>query len=195
MRPTGNPASATSSGSPPSVAIRRRTRTSRRSLANCVRWRSNASANRVRRDRYYSPRYRREASVSETTLPLLLKALAVSGRDEDLSRVLHFVEQSPDAFSLDDCQVPGLKSLIPWSRRQFGSVPPQLAAWLASVRRRLESATAQKPEPPTDWARPADVACNVPILRPAQGLSGRPRERGRPDSGPRRHAPAFDRHH
>ena len=52
------------------------------------------------------------------------------------------------------------KSLIPWSRRQFGSVPPQLAAWLASVRRRHESATAQKPEPPTDWARPADVACN-----------------------------------
>lgn len=101
-----------------------------------------------------------EVSVSETTLPLLLKALTVSGRDENLSRVLHFVEQSPDAFSLDDCQVPGLKSLIPWSRRQFGSVPPQLAAWLASVRRRLESATAQKPEPPTDWARPADVACN-----------------------------------
>lgn len=113
-----------------------------------------------RRPTYSSPRYRREVSVSETTLPLLLKALTVSGRDENLSRVLHFVEQSPDAFSLDDCQVPGLKSLIPWSRRQFGSVPPQLAAWLASVRRRLESATAQKPEPPTDWARPADVACN-----------------------------------
>ena len=90
----------------------------------------------------------------------MLKALTASGRDEDLSRVLHFVEQSPDAFSLDDCQVPGLKSLIPWSRQQFGSVPPQLASWLASVRRRLESATAQKPEPPTDWARPADVACN-----------------------------------
>jgi len=42
----------------------------------------------------------------------------------------------------------------------FGSVPPQLAAWLASVHGRLELATAQKPEPPTDWARPVDVACN-----------------------------------
>ena len=150
--------SETSSGSPPSVAIRRRTRTSRRWLATCVRWLSNASANAVRRIPH--PVIAGKPPFPKQSLPLLLKALTVSGRDEDLSRVLHFVEQSPDAFSLDDCQVPGLKSLIPWSRRQFGSVPPQLAAWLASVRRRLESATAQKPEPPTDWARPADVACN-----------------------------------
>ena len=40
------------------------------------------------RPTYYSPRHRREASVSETSLPLLLKALAASGRDEDLSRVI-----------------------------------------------------------------------------------------------------------
>ena len=45
-------------------------------------------------------------------------------RDEDLSRVIHFVQGSPDEFSLDDCQVPCLKSLIPWSRKQFGSVHP-----------------------------------------------------------------------
>jgi hypothetical protein len=50
--------------------------------------------------------------------------------------------------------------LIPWSRQQFGSIAPQLAAWLTSVRRRLESATAHKPEPPTDWVRAANVACN-----------------------------------
>jgi len=103
---------------------------------------------------------RRGASVSERSLPLLLKALTVGGRDEDLSRVLRFVERSPEAFSLDDCQVPALKSLIPWSRRQFGSVPPQLAGWLTAVRHRLELATARKPTPPTDWARPADLACD-----------------------------------
>lgn len=104
--------------------------------------------------------YRREASVSETSLPLLLQALTASGRDEDLSRVIRFVEQSPDAFGMDDCQVPTLKALIPGSLREFGSVQPQLAAWLAAVRERLASAMDQKPEPPTDWARPADVACN-----------------------------------
>ena len=73
--------------------------------------------------------------------------------------MIRFVQESPDEFSLDDCQVPCLKSLIPWSQKQFGSVHPQLVSWLASVRQQLESATARPPAPPTDWARPADVNC------------------------------------
>jgi hypothetical protein len=108
---------------------------------------------------YYSPDWPREVSVSETSLPLLLNALLASDRDADLSRVLDFVQERQDVFSLDDCQVPALKSLIPWSRKRFGSVPPRLAAWLASVRKQLESATAGEPSPPHDWARPADVGC------------------------------------
>jgi len=111
------------------------------------------------RPTYYSPLRRRETSVSETSLPLLLKALAASGRDEGLSHVVNFVQESPDEFSLDDCQVPCLTSLIPWSQKQFGSAQPQLASWLASVRRQLELATARQPAPPTDWARQADVDC------------------------------------
>jgi hypothetical protein len=114
---------------------------------------------RPRRSAYYSPHHRREASVSETSLPLLLKALAASGRDEDLSHVIDFVQESPDEFSMDDCQVPCLKSLIPWSQKQFGSAHPHLVSWLASVRQQLESATARQPVPPTDWSRPVDVAC------------------------------------
>ena len=73
-----------------------------------------------------------------------------SGRDEDLSHVIHFVQESPDEFSLDDCQVPCLKSLIPWSQKRFGSVHPQLLSWLAFVRQKLESATVKHPVPPTD---------------------------------------------
>ena len=111
------------------------------------------------RPTYYSPGLRRETSVSETSLPLLLKALAASGRDEDLSHVIQFVQESPDEFSLDDCQVPCLKSLIPWSQKRFGSVHPQLLSWLAAVRQKLESATVKHPVPPTDWTRPADLAC------------------------------------
>src|SRR5262249_6887403 len=68
-------------------------------------------------------------------------------------------------------------SLIPWSRRQFGSVPPRLAAWLASVRRRLELSTARRPAPPTDWARPADVACDLPYCAPLQGFLADPPDR------------------
>jgi hypothetical protein len=114
---------------------------------------------RPRRPAYSWSHGRRETSVSETSLPLLLKALAASGDDERLSQVIEFVEESPDEFSLDDGQVPCLKTLIPWSQKQFGSVHPQLASWLVSVRQKLESATATHPEPPTDWTRPADLSC------------------------------------
>jgi hypothetical protein len=108
---------------------------------------------------HYSPHLRRESSDSEKSLPLLVKALVVSGRDEGLSVVIDFVQGSPDEFSLGDCQVPCLKSLIPWSRKQFGLVHPRLASWLNSVRQKLESATARHPVRPTDWVRPADLAC------------------------------------
>lgn len=104
-------------------------------------------------------RYQRGATVAESSLPSLLRALLAAGRDEDLARVLQVIEQSPDAFSLDHGQVPALLSLIPWSRKRFGKVPPRLAAWLAAVRRRLEAATARRPQPPTDWARPAELSC------------------------------------
>lgn len=115
---------------------------------------------RKERPASHARRYSQEASVGEESLPLLLKALMVVGLDEPLERVLRFVEQSPGAFRLDDCQVPSLVALIPWSRSQFGSVPPRLAAWLTAVRGRLESATARKPTPPTDWARPVEVTCS-----------------------------------
>src|SRR5262249_16914600 len=111
------------------------------------------------RPAYYWSSVRREPSVSESSLPLLLKALVASGRDEDLSRVIQFGERSPDEFSLDDCQVPSLKALVPWSQKQFGLVHPHVMSWLASVRQQLEAATARQPAPPADWARPAEVAC------------------------------------
>lgn len=104
-------------------------------------------------------RHHREATVAEAWLPTLLRALLAAGRDEDLARVLQVIEQSPETFTLDHGQVPALLSLIPWSRKRFGEVPPRLTAWLASVRRRLEAATARRPEPPTNWARPAELSC------------------------------------
>jgi hypothetical protein len=109
--------------------------------------------------RPFVKRYRREKSTSEATLPLLVKALAVTFRDEDLSRLLRFVQQYPEEFRLDECQVPALKVLIPWAKKRFGAVPPQLASWLASVRQTLESLTAVEPLPPAGWVRPAEVDC------------------------------------
>ncbi len=125
-------------------------------------------------------RYQREATVAETSLPSLLRALLAAGRDEDLARVLQVIEQSPEAFTLDHAQVPALLSLIPWSRKRFGKVPPRLAAWLASVRRRLEAATARKPEPPTNWARPAELSCTCEYCNQLRAFLADPsREVGR----------------
>src|SRR3712207_7246694 len=69
---------------------------------------------------------------------LFRSALVASGRDEDLSRVIQFVEGFPDEFSLAECQVPSLKALVPWSQKKYGVVHPHLVSWLASVRRSEE---------------------------------------------------------
>lgn len=106
-----------------------------------------------------SPRDRREPSTSEKSLPLLLKALLAGGQDEELARVVRFVQETPHEFPVDRCQVPALKELIAWSKKRLGQVPPQLAAWLAAVRGDLKVATARPPTPPKDWARLADVDC------------------------------------
>lgn len=104
-------------------------------------------------------RYRREKSTSEATLPLLVKALFVVGREEELSQLLEFVQSHPDEFRLDECQVPSLKVLIPWSKKRIGAVHPQLSSWLETVRRTLKSLTATAPSRPTNWGRPAEVDC------------------------------------
>jgi hypothetical protein len=118
----------------------------------------------------YSRRHCREVSVAEKSLPLLLQALAASGRDEDLSRVIRFVRELPDEFSLDDCQVPALNSLIPWSRKRFSSVLTQFKSWLDAVRTQLERATAKEPTPPIDWARPANVDCKCQYCAQLKGF-------------------------
>lgn len=130
------------------------------------------------RPTYRGPRDHREPSVSEKSLPLLLKALLAAGRNEEVARVVRFLQQSPDEFQLDQCQVPALKMLIPWCREQLGHVHPQLASWLVLVREQLQSATAAPPEPPADWARPASVDCkcrfcaqlNAFLADPANGV-------------------------
>ncbi len=114
--------------------------------------------------------YRREPSGAAASLPLLLEAIIASGRDDDLSRVLRFVRESPEEFRLEECQVPCLKSLIPWSQQHSGTVHPQLASWLVSVRQQLESATAKPPTPPTDWARPADQGCKCEFCAPLKAF-------------------------
>lgn len=100
--------------------------------------------------------------AADSPLALLLKALLAVGRGEDIARVIQLVEGTPNLFGLESCQVPVLQVLLPWTKERFGQVHPQLLGWLASVRRKLTAATAAPPVPPSDWARPANVACTCP---------------------------------
>lgn len=120
----------------------------------------------LRQTRYYSSRDSRENSASEESLPYLLEALLAAGNDEDVTRVIELVRQSPDEFRLEHCQVPTLKMLVSKLRKSGGEVHPRIAAWLASVRRDLEQATAEAPTPPTDWSRPAEVDCQCRFCGP-----------------------------
>ena len=85
------------------------------------------------RPAHYWPSVRHSPSVAELTLPLLLKALVASGRDEDLARVIQFVEGLPDEFSLDGCVVPSLKTLVPWSQKAVRCGSSPAAAFLAGL--------------------------------------------------------------
>ncbi len=111
------------------------------------------------RPSYYSTFYKRESSIAETSLSAVLKALLAAGSEKEITRVIHFVQQFPGEFSMDDCQVPCLRSLVPWSRDKLGRVPTELTQWLRAVRGQLAGATAQPPQPPADRSRPAEVSC------------------------------------
>lgn len=124
--------------------------------------------------RHY-PRYgSKDPSVAESSLPWLLKAVAAGGCDQELERVIRFVQESPEVFRLDQCQVPCLTTLIPWSEKQLGQMPSSLAAWLASVRQQLEAATAKPPAPPQDWARPSNVGCTCQYCQQLQAFLADP---------------------
>ncbi len=119
------------------------------------------AVNRIRQPRPTQPQYShsRERSIPTKALTPLFKAVIAAGSKEELSRLVGFVREPANAFNFDDFQVPCLKSLIPWTRKTLGEVPPPLATWLQAARAQLESATAQAPAPPPDWARPSDVKC------------------------------------
>ncbi|MCZ2340670.1 MAG: 2OG-Fe(II) oxygenase [Bacteroidales bacterium] len=95
----------------------------------------------------------------ESLFPILLQALMLCQRDEEISQVISHVRERRLEFSLDYGIAPALKLLIPWSQKQLGQVYPLLQSWFTDVLQELEQATIAEPQPPIDWARPADVSC------------------------------------
>jgi predicted 2-oxoglutarate/Fe(II)-dependent dioxygenase YbiX len=109
--------------------------------------------------------FHRDSAGATSVLPRLVKACVATRADQALAALIDTVRSAPNRFPLETSQVPCLVNVVPWSKKNDNAVHPLLAKWLATVRAELESATASKPSPPTDWARPAKVDCTCQFCR------------------------------
>lgn len=117
-----------------------------------------------------------DPSNAKETLPALLRVLVIAADEPMLERVIRFVADQPARFSLEDVQVPSLSQVVGWMRKQKSAIHPLLIAWLRTIQQRLITATAQEPQPPADWARPAEIACTCQHCRRLNEILAAPNE-------------------
>jgi hypothetical protein len=98
-------------------------------------------------------------------LPGLVRALLAAGQDEALARLLAHVAATPKRYPLREVQIPALVDLGPWLTGHLDRPSPPLSQWLAACREQLEALTAEKPQPPADFRRDADVSCKCEDCR------------------------------
>lgn len=108
------------------------------------------------------------------TLPGLLRVLQVIGDLPTLQRVIQMVQAQPKRFPLESIQVPVLKTVCTAWRKRDLTAPALVQSWLLDVQRELQFATAQEPQPPTDWARPSEVSCPCKFCRELQVILADP---------------------
>ena len=102
---------------------------------------------------------------AERTLPALLRILLISADEPTLARAIRFVSSHPERFTTHEVQVPCLEQVVAWCRKQRAAVHPLVMEWLRSLQQTLTTATAREPQPPIDWARPAEIACTCQCCR------------------------------
>jgi hypothetical protein len=95
--------------------------------------------------------------------PALLASLARSllavGLDELLARVTAYALAHPKAYPLREAHVVALQSLQPWLVKHRKGPSAALAGWVRTCREQLEALTAEKPRPPADYRREANLHC------------------------------------
>jgi hypothetical protein len=100
----------------------------------------------------------REVDRAEV-LASLARALIASDQEELLSRVVAHVLAAPKTYPLTQAHMKALMSLQPWLKKNLKKPSPAVTGWLASCRAQLEALTASAPWEPTDFRRPAAIAC------------------------------------
>jgi hypothetical protein len=106
-------------------------------------------------------RYYREDPVHpEQTLPLLARVLLRTGDDATLNQVIELVTAGPRRFPIETVQLPALEMLFKPGRSGAAASNQRIIEWLHHLERELATATTAAPQPPADWARPAEIDCN-----------------------------------
>jgi hypothetical protein len=101
-------------------------------------------------------------------LASLARSLLASEQSELLARLVDHTLSRPAQYPFPDLHFKVLTALGPWLKKNVKKRSAALARWVAACREKLESLTAQIPQPPADWRRPSEVSCRC---RDCAGLS------------------------
>jgi hypothetical protein len=107
----------------------------------------------------------------------LARSLLATGQPELLARVVDHALARPKKYPLAAAHVAALTALRPWLEEHVTEPCPALSRWLASCLEQLESRTAQAPQPPADFRRPAKISCRCADCEELQRFLKDPNER------------------
>jgi hypothetical protein len=89
----------------------------------------------------------------------LARSLLVTEQFELLARIVAHTLARPDKYPLTPVHVSALTRIGPWLPKQVKEPCPALSQWIVSCCEQLEALTAETPQPPADFRRPAALSC------------------------------------
>lgn len=109
-------------------------------------------------------------------LPGLFRALVLSNQQASLARVVAHTLAHPNKYPLIEVHLAAVASLQDWLKKNVKTPNQALAQWLAACREQLEALTAEKPQKPTDYRRPATAQCKCALCRELNRFLADPNE-------------------
>lgn len=109
-------------------------------------------------------------------LATLARAFIAADLPELLEQVAAHALMHPKKYPLVTAHLSALEELQPWLRKNLKAPFPSLSSWVDACRETLEALTAQRPEEPTDFRRPAAATCKCRHCNALNQFLSDPRE-------------------
>jgi hypothetical protein len=106
----------------------------------------------------------------------LIRALIASEQLNLLERLLAHALALPKKYPLVSVHLRALEQIRPWLQKSLRAPCPPLLRWIADCREQLEALTAQEPQEPTDFRRPATPTCKCAHCAELNRFLADPRE-------------------